>query len=98
MSLAWVIAGSISMLMLGVFMMLITIFAGAGIGNKHTLTALQNTILTYSIYGVPLICFVTAGLVIYLYSNGGSSSSYYWYLLPLAVVAAYIGYAVVLSK
>jgi hypothetical protein len=98
MSLAWVIAGSISMLILGVFMVLITIFAGAGIGNKHTLTELQNTILGYSIYWVPLICFGTAGLVIYLYKTGAGSASYYWYLLPVVIVAAYIAYAVVLSK
>jgi hypothetical protein len=98
MSLGWVIAGSLCMLFLGGFMALIAIFAGASIGNKHALTELQNTILTYAIYWVPLVCFGTAALVIYLYKTGSGPAGYYWYLVPLAVVAAYITYAVILSK
>lgn len=94
MSSAWVIVGTIGQLFLGMFMLLITIFGGAGVVDHasragRTLSSLQSGIIDWSIYLLPALCFASAGIVIYLYKHGGGVSSYWWYLPPVIASGLY---------
>jgi uncharacterized BrkB/YihY/UPF0761 family membrane protein len=98
MSLGWVIAGTVGLLMLGSFLLLFTIFAGAGIANTKALSEWQSSIITFSIYALPSICFLSAGVVIYLYKNDAGSSSYWWYTVPAVAIALYAWFVSSLSR
>jgi hypothetical protein len=98
MSLGWVVAGTIMQLVLGFFMLLITIFAGAGISNGRKLSKFQTDVLTYSIYALPAICFISACIVIYLYYHDASALSYWWHVVSPIVAVAYFAFAVKLNK
>jgi hypothetical protein len=94
MSLEWLIAGTIGQLMLGMFLFMLTIFGGAGAADHASragkqLSLLQSLVIDWSIYTLPALCFISAGIVVYLYKNGGGALSYYWYLPPIVVAILY---------
>lgn len=100
MSLSWVITGTIGQLMLGVLLFIFTIFGGAGAADHASregkpLNMLQSIVIDWSIYALPALCFISAGIVLYLYKNGGGASSYWWYCPP--VIATFL-YWVIISK
>ena len=92
MSLKIVIIGTIFQLMLGAFMLIFSIFAGAGIANGKNPSELQASILTFAIYALPLICFACAGIVFYFYKTGSSNSSYWWHTPSLIACILYIAF------
>jgi len=74
MSLFVVVIGTIFQLGLaGVLFMFFVMGAGAG----------NNGVLTIGIFGAPISCLISIGLVIHSYKVGGSSSIYWWYTMPL---------------
>lgn len=98
MSLKWVIVGTIFQLMLGGFLFLFTIFAGTSNNNGYVPSKLQLDILTFSIYALPLLCFLSAGTVFYLYKNGAGASAYRWYAAPVVATALYTSFVLRLSS
>jgi hypothetical protein len=93
MSLIWVILGSISQLCLSVFVFMLTAFMGGGIANGRDLSSLQSKIIDLSLFVLPCLCLISAGIVIYQYSNSGTSSAYWWYSMPIIATIAYVIYA-----
>ncbi|QEY15907.1 hypothetical protein D0C16_07945 [Cellvibrio sp. KY-GH-1] len=99
MSLTWVIIGSIAQLMLAFFLFMLVVFSAAGIANNNeALKPIHLTLLNLSIYLLPALCLISAGVVIYEYRNGGSAIAYWWYLLPVVAAVVYLVYAVNLNK
>lgn len=98
MSLGWVIAGTVGELALGGFLVMFVIFSAAGIANNRTLEPYQNGILNFSIFALPASCFISAGIVLYLFHIDASVSSYWWYAVPVTAAALYLIYAVHLNR
>lgn len=97
MSLTWTILGTIFQLLLAYFLFMVVVFSAAGIGNGAQLDKLQLNILNLSMYVLPAMCAVSAGIVVYLHRHGGSAACYWWYAMPLAATVLYLVYAVVLG-
>jgi hypothetical protein len=90
MSLGWVIAGTVGQIILGYFLFIYVVFSSISISNSGGLSKLQANVLTVSFYALPVICILSAGMVLYLYINQGSSSAaYWWYATPLGAAALY---------
>lgn len=98
MSLRSVVLGTLLQLMLAYFLFMVVVFSATGAGNAGSLSKGQVGILNFSIYALPATCLVSAGIVLYLYKNGGASSSYWWYGLPLAATVLYLVYVFSLSS
>lgn len=97
MSLRWVIAGVAGQLVLGGFLFMYVAFSAAGVVNEHVLSKLQTGILNFSMFALPLICVLSAGIVLFQYKNGGSATSYWWHVAPILAVALYTFYVSRLS-
>lgn len=93
MSLGWVIAGAVGQLLLAGFLFMYVVFSATGVGNEHALSKLQTGILNFSMFALPLICIVSAGIVLFQYKNGGSAASYWWHAAPLVAAVVYTLYA-----
>jgi hypothetical protein len=89
MSSGWVIVGTIGQLVLGGFLFMFSIFAGAGIANGNELSKTQIRMLDISIFMLPAVCVFSAGVVLVLYKAGASASAYWWHVLPLLTAAVY---------
>ncbi|MEO8998632.1 MAG: hypothetical protein ABI227_06665 [Rhodanobacter sp.] len=98
MSSGWLILGTIGQLLLAYFLFMVVVFSGAGIANGNNPGKLQLMLLNLSMYVLPAVCVLSAGMVLYLYKHGGSVLSYWWYALPLAVAALYLVYAISLNS
>ena len=92
MSLIGVILGSIFQLGLSVFLFMLAAFAGGGIVSGRNLSELQIRILDISLYALPCLCLISAGIVVYQYTHGGTNNSYWWYCMPIAAAIIYIIY------
>ena len=97
MSLLWVIFGTVVQLVLAMVFFMFVVFSSAGIANGHALTKLQNGILDFSLYALPLSCVLSAGLVLLLYWKGSGTGAYWWYVLPAVAAVAYLTFALVLN-
>ena len=98
MSLLWVIAGSIFQVFLSVFLFMLVAVSAGSIANNNTVSELQSSILNISIYLLPLICLLSAGIVIFQYTMNSSSLSYWWNTLPIAMTIIYLLFTLSLSK
>lgn len=98
MSLLWVILGTIAQLMLAVFLFMVVAFSAGDIFNNDSLNKLQMTILNMSLFVLPGICILSAGMVIYYYIVGGSSTVYWWNIVPVISAALYLIYAISLKQ
>ncbi|OOG55443.1 hypothetical protein [Rhodanobacter sp. C03] len=98
MSSGWLIFGTIAQLMLAYFLFMVVVFSAAGMGNTASLGRLQLAILNLSMYVLPALCVLSAGIVLYLYKHGASAASYWWYALPLAATALYLIYVISFSS
>ncbi len=98
MSLTWVIIGSIAQLMLAFFLFMLVVFSAAGIANNKALKPIHLTPLNLSIYLLPALCLISAGVVIYQYRNGGDAQVYWWYLVPVVAAVVYLVYVTRLNK
>lgn len=97
MSFGWTLFGTITQLLLAYFLFMLVVFSAAGLANGSQLGKLQLGILNLSIYLLPLLCVLSAAIVVYLYRHGGSAASYEWYAMPLAATVLYLGYAIILG-
>ena len=88
MTLLWVVIGTIAQIILLGFLAMLAIFAGGGYANAPR-SQLKTKLLDLSMLALPGSCLVAAGIVIYLYNNGGGVHSYWWYALPLAMTLIY---------
>lgn len=98
MSSGWLIFGTIAQLMLAYFLFMVVVFSAAGMSNTASLGRLPLVILNLSMYVLPALCVLSAGIVLYLYKHGGSAASYWWYALPLVALAVYLIYAIGLNS
>ena len=89
MTLTWVITGSILEAILAIFLYMLAIFNGAGRANMGGLSKNKLKILNRAIFILPALCFVSLGIVIYLYNINSSAYSYFWYTLPLVATLFY---------
>jgi len=83
MSLVWVVVGSFMQMVLALFLFMMAAFAGGGVVSGRNLPKWQIAILDLSIYLLPALCLISAGVVIFKYLNGGSNAAFWWYLLPI---------------
>lgn len=97
MSFGWTLLGTIGQLMLAYFLFMVVIFSAGGVANDAQLSNFHLRILTLSIYLLPALCLVSAGIVLYLHGHAGSAASYWWYAMPLAAAALYLAYAIALN-
>ncbi|MEP6897848.1 MAG: hypothetical protein ABI870_04905 [Rhodanobacter sp.] len=97
MSFGWVLLGTMGQLMLAYFLFMVVVFSAGGIANGARLGKFHSGMLTLSIYLLPALCLVSAGIVLYLHGHAGSAASYWWYAMPLAATALYLAYAIALS-
>ncbi len=74
MSLIWVVLGTIFQIFLFNFVAMVVAFSAGGIVNGHSLSRVQMFILDLSLYLLPILCVVSAGIVIYQYNIGGSTN------------------------
>lgn len=91
MSSGWLILGTIVQLVLACFLFMVVVFSAAGMANA---SRFQLAVLNLSMYALPALCILSAGVVLYLYRHGGSAASYWWYALPLAATVLYLVYAI----
>lgn len=98
MTVGWTLAGTVAQLMLAGFLFMMVVFSAAGIGNGVALGKLQLAIFNLSVFVVPALCVLSAGIVVYLHMHGGSASSYWWYAMPLGATVVYFVYAIACAK
>lgn len=98
MALGWVIGSTVAQLFLAFFLFMCVAFSASSIGNLHTLTSWQDTLLNLSLFALPGSCVVSAGAVIYCYKTGSGPMGYWWNALPLALTVVYFVYAVILNN
>jgi len=98
MTTGWTLAGTVAQLMLAVFLFMMVVFSAAGIGNGIALGKTQLAIFNLSMFVLPALCVVSAGVVVYPHLHGGGASSYWWYAMPLGAMAVYFAYAVACAK
>lgn len=90
MSLSWVILGTFFQLGLALFLFMLAAFAGGGIANGRSLSELQSKILDLSLYCLPGLSLVSAGIIVYQYTQGGTIDSYWWHGMPVVGAIVYI--------
>lgn len=94
MSTLWTVLGSIAMLgLVAPMAFMLVVFSGGALANGRVLSAVQEHVLDVSLWLLPMLCVLSAGIVIYLHRHGGSALAYAWYALPFAGVAAYLVWA-----
>jgi hypothetical protein len=98
MTIGWTLAGTVGQLLLAVWLFMAVVFSAAGIGNGVALGKLQLAIFNASVFIIPGLCVLSAGIVVYLHMHGAGASSYWWYLMPLGAMAVYFAYALACAK
>jgi hypothetical protein len=98
MTVGWTLAGTLTQLMLAGFLFMMVVFSASGIGNGVVLGRLQLTILNVSVFVLPALCVLSAGIVVYLHVHGGGATSYWWYAMPLGAMAMYLVYAAAVAR
>ena len=98
MTVGWTLAGTVAQLMLALFLFMLVAFSAGGIGNGVALGKVQLAIFNLSVFTLPALCVLSAGIVVYLHMHGGSASSYWWYVMPLGATVVYLVYAVACAK
>ena len=92
MSLTGIIVGSIAQLCLAMFLFMLAAFAGGGMANGRHLSDLQMKVLNIAIYLLPFLCLISAGIVLYCYTKGGTPGVYWWYSMPIVGAVIYCIY------
>lgn len=83
MSLGWTLLGAIGQLVLANFMFMPAVFIGGGAASGTSRSKSVLRVLDLSMYLLPALCVLSAGIVICLHGLGGSAMSYGWYAMPL---------------
>ena len=63
MSSGWLIFGTIAQLMLAYLLFMVVVFSAAGMGRTANLGRLQLAVLNFSMYVLPALCVLSAGIV-----------------------------------
>ena len=92
MSLVWVVVGTFAQLCFAFFLFMLAAFAGGGYANGNSLKPMQLAILNLSLYLLPALCVISAGIVIALYRHDAGAGSYLWYCLPIIGTVIYFTY------
>ena len=92
MSLGWTLLGAIGQLVLANFMFMPAVFIGGGAASGTSRSKSVLRVLDLSMYLLPALCVLSAGIVICLHGLGGSAMSYGWYAMPLVGALLYMGY------
>lgn len=98
MTLFWVVTGTVLQIFLAYFLFMLAAFAGGGLANGNSLKPIQIKILDMSLFALPGLCVLSAGIVIVLYNQGASANSYWWYLMPVIAAVTYFKYAMKVGK
>lgn len=98
MSFAWTLLGTIGQLVLAYLLFMLVAFSAGGLVNGARLGKVELRVLNLSIYLLPAMCVLSAGIVIGLHLLGGGVASYGWYVLPLAGMLLYVAYTTMLSR
>lgn len=97
MSLFWVVFSVVAQLGLAMMLFLLVAFSGGGIANQDKVSESVILVLDVSLYVLPLLCVISAGLMIHGYLSGASARTYWWHLLPMPAAIAYLVFALSLS-
>ena len=97
MSFFWMVVSVVAQLGLAMMLFLLVAFSGGGIANQDNVNKNVILVLDVSLYVLPLLCFISAGLMIHGYMSGASARTYWWHLLPLPTAIAYLVFAISLS-
>ncbi len=97
MSLFWVVCSVVGQLSLAFMLFMLVAFSAGGIANAGGVSARDMLLLNVSLYVLPLLCLVSAGLMIHGYLSGASARAYWWHLLPIPPAIAYVLFALSLS-
>lgn len=98
MSLVMVVVGVLGQALLGLFLFMLAVFAGAGAANSHPLASWQTTLLNMALVILPGLSITAAALLIYAYLHHGSSSANWWHLLPIAGAGLYVMFVLSLGS
>ncbi len=79
-----IVIGTIFQLFLAVLFGVFSIF-GVGILGKK--------LFFIGVVGLPLSCFISAGIIIYNYNTDGLSSVYWWFIMPMILGVLYYALA-----
>ncbi len=97
MSFFWVVLSVIFQLGLAFMLFMLVAFSSAGIANDGPLDKFTSLVLNVSLYVLPLLCFLSAWLIVQGYRSGASAHTFWWHLLPIAPTIAYLVFALSLS-
>lgn len=97
MSLFWVVCSVVAQLSLAFMLFLLVAFSASGIANEGSASERAMLVLNASLYALPLLCLVSAGLMVHGYLSGGSARTYWWHVLPIPPAMAYLVFALSLS-
>ena len=98
MTLLWIIIGTFLQLCFAYFLFMLAAFSGGGIANGNSLKPFQMAILNFSLYALPGLCVLSAGIVIVLYRQDAGASAYWWYAMPVIATVVYFKYVTRLGK
>lgn len=98
MSFAWTLLGTIGQLVLAYLLFMLVAFSAGGLVNGVRLGKVELRVLNLSIYLLPAMCVLSAGIVLGLHLLGGGVASYGWYVLPLVGMLLYVAYTAMLSR
>ncbi len=97
MSLFWVVCSVVAQLSLAMVLFMLVAFSAGGIANEGGVSARDMLVLNASLYVLPLLCLVSAGLMVHGYLSGASARTYWWHLLPIPAAVAYVIFALSLG-
>ena len=98
MSLTWTLLGTLAELALAGFLFMLVVFSAGGLANGAALGRFALGVLNLSMFLLPALCVLSAGIVIWLHLHGAGSAAYAWYALPLAATALYLACVVMLGR
>ncbi|HET6805293.1 MAG TPA: hypothetical protein VFH59_07640 [Frateuria sp.] len=93
MSMGWTIAGTFGQLLLAGLLFMAVVFSAGGVPPAR----LQLAVLNVSMFVLPALCVLSAGVVAYMHAHGGGASSYWWYAMPLAAALPCVVYVLALG-
>ncbi|MDP3699597.1 MAG: hypothetical protein Q8R72_01680 [Hylemonella sp.] len=97
MSFFWMVLSVVAQLGLAMMLFLLVAFSGGGIANQDKVSKGVLLVIDVSLYVLPLLCFISAGLMVHAYLSGASARGFWWHLLPLPAAIAYLVFAISLS-
>ena len=89
----WVVLGTIMQALLALMSFMMAVFMGGGFVNKGDVSDFDIKLLELAIFVLPIICVISAIIVIVKYSAKESKRHYAWYAMPIFAWAIFLMYA-----